>query len=294
VLFKYAGTAHLYSERPVVQGAGRVRHPVCDSGVGPARFQVKGELRVWASVKESGNAASAIIVATDVEVCGRTGLEGEERQAAVRTFAAGIMQSGARGLIVILGTHARHLPKIWSAQGLGLPVAYVQPGESAAGLLEAAAQGLPSLLIRSPVEAELAFQLKVLADSDGHRTGLCALTRKLLRLGDLDLAALCLDIMEPVPQMYAVDEVQRRTWANTLVDVVCYICIFLAAHTQELCQAPVHAERAGAVEIRAAKAMAILRTQVGCCLCYLQGVCAVLNAPTDITLRECGISTNAE
>jgi hypothetical protein len=240
-----------------------MRHAVTDSGVGPARFQVKGELRLWSAIREGGNPTNALVVATDVDVCGRAGVDGEERQAAVRAFAAVLMQAGARGLIVTLSTAVKNVPKMWSAQGPALPVAYVQPGDNMTSIMDAASQSLPSLLIRSPVEAELAFQLKVLADSDGHRAGLFALTRKLLRLGDLDVSALCLDIMEPVPQMYAVEDAQRKAWATTLVDVVCYTCIFQASHAQECCQAPVHAERAAvAGENRAAKAMISLRTQV--------------------------------
>lgn len=63
-------------------------------------------------------------------------------------------------------------------------------------------------------------------------------------------------------QMYIVEESQRRAWAGTLVDIVCYICIFQAAHAQELGQAPVHAERSSTGDNRMHKAMSALRSQI--------------------------------
>lgn len=186
----------------------------------------------------------------------------EDRNAATRAFAIELMQRGALALVVVLSTPMKNVPRCWNPYGVLLPVCFVQSSENCTGLLEAATIGLKSSLIRAPIEADLAYTFKVLADSDGNRPGLCALARKLLKLADLDALALCENIMEPTPEMYSAPEAQRKAWAPALVDLVCYICIYQAAHAQELGQAPVHAERAGAGENRMVKAMGALRTQI--------------------------------
>lgn len=61
--------------------------------------------------------------------------------------------------------------------------------------------GLSCMLVRTPIETDLAFQLKVMADSEQYRPGLCALVRKLLKLGEVNAVALCSDLMEPTPQV---------------------------------------------------------------------------------------------
>lgn len=259
VLLRASGTAHLYVDRPLAHGGGRERLLVVDAGAGPMRFNVHGLLRMWTA----GVRAGCVVVATEAQACGTQGLEGDKLAVAIAACSASLAVQGAAGLVVVMSSTSKAPQKVWPQQRVAMvPVVIAPLGEGTGGLLEAAAAGLMASLVRTPIEVEVAFQLKVLADRGEARKGLTALVRKLLKLGELEPVSLCAELMEPVSDMLHGDADKKKEWGTAILEMVCFVCIFQAWRAQEVAATSMQVERQANGEHRAAKAMSLMRTQI--------------------------------
>jgi hypothetical protein len=137
-----------------------------------------------------------------------------------------------------------HPPRTWCPGGVTVPVVLISSGGALDALVAAVAAGAPASVMRTPRELELAHSVQLLAQK--RAKGVSVLVRKLLRaVPDLDVAALCVSLMDVSGDMLDHPETDRRLLALEIVEVVCLTLTHAMAAAMDAAQAPVHADRSG-------------------------------------------------
>ena len=300
-LFKNAGCALFSTERSPESGSGLERHSVFDFGIGSIQYVVRGKLKTYSPDTLKGDASKdRVVVASESDLFGDNSDTDNRDVSRIHDLANKLHSLGAAGLVLIVNSSPKNQnPKSWQPGKLNIPVVIIPASEVSVSFMEALRTESFAIMGRTPREVELAFTLKLLAKDADNCDLLPVLLRKVrpfhsalppsfsfwisfvcvLILNrqvlkccqsfqgtpELDAVALCKAIMDPVEEMeHEPSEEERSKWAWAMVELVCFVCIFVAGQTVEAAQAPIHADRgnSSSSEQRLDKSMSKFRYQV--------------------------------